>query len=41
MIAAGTFLQAAGQAGIVFYSGVPCSFLTPLINRTLSDRSLR
>ncbi len=41
MIEAGAFLQAAGQAGIAFYSGVPCSFLTPLINRTLSDRSLR
>ena len=40
MIEAGAFLQAAGQAGIGFYSGVPCSFLTPLINRTLSDRSL-
>jgi len=41
MIEAGAFLKAAGQAGIGFYSGVPCSFLTPLINRTLSDRSLR
>ncbi len=41
MIEADAFLQAAGQAGIGFYSGVPCSFLTPLINRTLSDRSLR
>ena len=41
MIEAGAFLQAAGRAGIAFYSGVPCSFLTPLINRTLSDRSLR
>lgn len=41
MIEAGAFLQAAGQAGIGFYSGVPCSFLTPLINRTLSDRALR
>lgn len=41
MIEAGAFLQAAGQAGITFYSGVPCSFLTPLINRTLSDHSLR
>ncbi len=41
MIEAGAFLQAAGQAGIGFYSGVPCSFLTPLINRVLSDRALR
>lgn len=39
MIEAGAFLQAAGQAGTTFYSGVPCSFLTPLINRALSDRS--
>jgi phosphonopyruvate decarboxylase len=37
MIAASAFLEAAG---IGFYTGVPCSFLTPLINRTISDRSL-
>ncbi len=41
MIGAASFIEAAGQAGIGFYTGVPCSFLTPLINRTLSDRSLR
>ncbi|WP_158744175.1 phosphonopyruvate decarboxylase [Acidisphaera sp. L21] len=40
MIPAASFIAAAGQAGIGFFTGVPCSFLTPLINRTLSDRSL-
>ena len=40
MLGAAAFIEAAGQAGIGFYAGVPCSFLTPLINRTLSDRSL-
>lgn len=39
MIEASAFLDAAGDAGITFYSGVPCSFLTPLINRALSDRA--
>lgn len=41
MIEAATFLDAATSTGIDFYTGVPCSFLTPLINRTASDRSLR
>ena len=41
MLEAGTFLQAAARSGIGFYAGVPCSFLTPLINRTLSDPSCR
>ncbi len=41
MIEAASFLDAATRAGIGFYTGVPCSFLTPLINRTASDRSLR
>ena len=40
MLSAAAFIEAAGRAGIGFYAGVPCSFLTPLINRTLSDRSL-
>jgi phosphonopyruvate decarboxylase len=40
MIAAAAFLDAASRSGIGFYTGVPCSFLTPLINRTASDRSL-
>ncbi len=34
------FLHAAGQSGIGFYTGVPCSFLTPLINRVASDPAL-
>ena len=37
---AARFLRAAGDIGIGFYTGVPCSFLTPLINRTASDPSL-
>ena len=41
MIAASAFLAAAADTGVGFYAGVPCSFLTPLINRTASDRSLR
>ena len=38
---AASFLEAASRVGIGFYTGVPCSFLTPLINRTASDRTLR
>ena len=41
MIAAGTFLAEARQRGFDFYSGVPCSFLTPMINRVISDRTTR
>jgi phosphonopyruvate decarboxylase len=41
MIAAQEFLDAAGRSGFDFYTGVPCSFLTPLINGVLSDRTLR
>ncbi len=41
MIEAATFLQAARETGVGFYTGVPCSFLTPLINRVASDRTLR
>ncbi len=37
MIGADSFIQAARRD---FYTGVPCSFLTPLINRTVSDPSL-
>ena len=35
MITADTFLDAARVAGIDFYTGVPCSYLTPLINRVV------
>ncbi len=41
MLQAGAVLQAAGASGFSFYTGVPCSFLTPLINRVASDRSLQ
>jgi phosphonopyruvate decarboxylase len=40
MIAANEFLGAARDRGFSFYTGVPCSFLTPLINRVISDRHL-
>src|SRR5579875_3435671 len=40
MITANTFLSEAGRAGFDFFTGVPCSFLTPLINGVLSDRAL-
>ncbi len=36
-----SFLHAAGQRGYDFYTGVPCSFLTPLINCVASDTALR
>ncbi|MCH8098370.1 MAG: phosphonopyruvate decarboxylase [Proteobacteria bacterium] len=35
MIEAESFLAAARERGFDFYSGVPCSFLTPLINRVI------
>jgi phosphonopyruvate decarboxylase len=38
MITADAFLTEARRAGFDFYAGVPCSFLTPLINGVLSDR---
>ncbi len=41
MIAAGSFLAAARERGFDFYSGVPCSFLTPLINRVIGERATR
>jgi phosphonopyruvate decarboxylase len=41
MITADAFIAAASARGFDFYTGVPCSFLTPLINGVLSDRSLR
>jgi phosphonopyruvate decarboxylase len=40
MLDAASFLRAAGQSGFDFYTGVPCSFLTPLINRVASDPAL-
>ena len=41
MITAQDFLGAGARASFDFYTGVPCSFLTPLINGVLSDRGLR
>ncbi|MFQ5773059.1 MAG: phosphonopyruvate decarboxylase [Kiloniellaceae bacterium] len=38
MIRADAFLREAGHRGFDFYSGVPCSFLTPMINRVIGDR---
>ncbi len=38
MIRAEQFLQQAHQRGFDFFTGVPCSFLTPLINRVISDQ---
>jgi phosphonopyruvate decarboxylase len=40
MIAADDFLGAARNQGFSFYAGVPCSFLTPLINRAIGDCQL-
>ena len=40
MIDGAAFLDAAAGRGLRFYSGVPCSYLTPLINGVASSRSL-
>jgi phosphonopyruvate decarboxylase len=40
MIKAADFILEAKRRGFDFYTGVPCSFLTPLINGVLSDPSL-
>ncbi len=40
MIAAGEFLDAGHAAGMDFFTGVPCSFLTPLINGAIGDERL-
>jgi phosphonopyruvate decarboxylase len=41
MITAKAFMDEAARAGFDFYTGVPCSYLTPLINGVLSSRILR
>jgi len=41
MISAGSFLRAAAMRGFEFYTGVPCSFLTPMINGVISDHETR
>lgn len=40
MISAAEFFAAASRYGFDFYAGVPCSFLTPLINGVLSRPAL-
>ncbi|MSO69323.1 MAG: phosphonopyruvate decarboxylase [Alphaproteobacteria bacterium] len=37
MMSADDFLIPARERGFDFFTGVPCSFLTPLINRVISD----
>ena len=41
MITADDFIAHATRAGFDFYTGVPCSYLTPLINGVLSNADLR
>jgi phosphonopyruvate decarboxylase len=40
VIAADDFLDPARARGYGFYAGVPCSFLTPIINRVIGDPRL-
>ena len=40
-IRANAFLAEAKRRGLDFYTGVPCSFLTPMINRVISDPGAR
>ena len=40
MITADGFIAAAARHGFDFYTGVPCSFLTPLINGVLSNATI-
>ncbi len=41
MIPADAFLRPLGEAGYDFFTGVPCSFLTPIINRVIDDEACR
>ena len=41
MINADEFLGPARAEGLDFYTGVPCSYLTPLINRVINDPANR
>lgn len=41
MIQAQTFIDAAAARGLDFYTGVPCSFLTPMINRVITAGGAR
>jgi phosphonopyruvate decarboxylase len=40
VIAAADFLAACRAGGLTFFSGTPCSYLTPLINAVIDDRQL-
>ncbi len=40
MISADAFLLPAQARGYDLYTGVPCSFLTPIINRVISDNAV-
>jgi phosphonopyruvate decarboxylase len=40
VIAADEFLAPAAARGLDFYTGVPCSFLTPIINRVIGDTAI-
>ena len=40
MITSDQFLDRAKERGFDFFTGVPCSFLTPLINRVIGSRQL-
>src|SRR5215510_9379581 len=40
MIEAGEFIAAAKKNGFNFFTGVPCSYLTPLINGVVSSTEL-
>ena len=40
MITADAFLEPARERGVDFYCGVPCSFLTPLINGVIENPNL-
>ena len=41
MISAEAFLKPIHEAGFDFFTGVPCSYLTPVLNQVISDDSLR
>ena len=40
MITGPAFLSPAVRSGVDFFTGVPCSFLTPLINRVIADPAI-
>ena len=39
VISADAFLKPVHEAGFDFFTGVPCSYLTPLLNQVISDES--